>query len=61
MRPGGPDFLAVDDEFVADNLGAGSQRGEIRTGARLGIALAPDLLGGQDFRQIAFFLLVGSP
>src|SRR5260370_3614208 len=38
---GGPDFLAVDDEIVAVALGAGLQRGEVRSGIRLGIALAP--------------------
>src|SRR6202044_1407714 len=38
---GGPDLLAGDDEIVAVALGAGLQRGEVRSGIWLGIALAP--------------------
>ena len=41
VRIRGPDLLAVDDVVVAVALGAGLQRGEVRSGVRLGIALAP--------------------
>ena len=36
-----PDLLAVDDVIVAVALGAGLQGGEVRSGVRLGVALAP--------------------
>src|SRR6266851_753873 len=41
--------------------GAGAQAGEIRAGARLGIALAPDLVGAEDLWQMPLFLLLGAP
>src|SRR5207244_8708632 len=52
---------AVDDEMVALVYGTGAQAGEIGAGAGLGIALAPDLVGAQDPRQVPFFLLLGAP
>ncbi len=61
MRARGPHLLAVDEEMVALVDGAGAQTGEIGAGARLGIALAPDLVAGQDFRQIALLLFLGAP
>src|SRR5882757_12033 len=51
----GPDLGAVDDVVVAVAHGAGFQRGEVGAGARLGIALAPVILAGENFRQIKFF------
>ena len=56
VRIRGPDLLAVDDEIVAVAFGAGLQRGEVRSGIRLGIALAPADQAGRDLRQM-FFLL----
>src|SRR5437588_3831548 len=61
MRAGGPHLLAVDDEMVALIDGAGAQAGEVGAGPRLGIALAPDLVGAEDPRQMALFLLLGPP
>ena len=60
LRARGPDLLAVDDELVADELGAGAQRRQVGAGARLGVALAPDLVGGEDLRQVAPPLLLGA-
>src|SRR3546814_17841249 len=37
----GPDLLAVDDEFVAFDPGAGLETGEVRSRSGFGIALAP--------------------
>src|SRR3546814_21034699 len=37
----GPDRLAVDDEFVAFDPGAGLETGEVRSRSGFGIALAP--------------------
>ena len=61
MRARGPHLLAVDDEMVAVVDRAGAQAGQIGAGARLGIALAPDLVGAEDLRQVARFLLLGAP
>ena len=61
MRARGPHFLTVDQEMVALVDRAGAQAGEVGAGARLGIALAPDLVAGQDFRQIALFLFLAAP
>ena len=61
MRPRGPHLLAVDDKVIPVLDRPGLQRGDIRAGAGLRIALTPDLLGGENFRQIALFLLLGRP
>ena len=37
-------------------LGTGAYVGQIRAGARLGVALAPELGTGADARQVALFL-----
>ena len=51
-----PDFLAVDDEMIASVLGARCERGEIGSGVRLGITLAPADFAAHDRRQ-KFLLL----
>ena len=61
MRARGPHLLAVDDKMVAPVDGAGAQARQIGAGARLGIALAPDLVGAEDLRQMARFLVLGAP
>ena len=60
IRIGRPDLLAVDDEVVAVAFGAGLQRGQIRSGVRLGIALAPADEPGRDLRQMLFLLRIGA-
>ena len=60
VRERRPHLLAVDDVDVAVALGARSRGGEVGARVRLGEALAPDLLGGQDLRQVRVLLLVGA-
>jgi len=57
----GPHFLAVHHELVTDDFGSGTQRGKIGARAGLGITLAPDFLGPQNFRQVARLLIVVAP
>ena len=57
---GGPDLLAVDDELVAVDLGAGLEGGEVGAGVGLGEALAPDVLRGGDAGKVALLLLLGA-
>ncbi len=52
----GPDLLAVDDEVVAVEHGLGAQRGEVGAGIGLAVALAPDVLAGEDARQMEALL-----
>ena len=59
-RQRGPDLLAVDDVVVAVQHRLGPQRGEVGAGVGLGIALAPDMLAGQDLRQEALLLRLGA-
>ncbi len=40
---------------------AGAQAGEIAAGVGLGIALAPQLVGAEDLRQMPLLLLFGAP
>ncbi len=61
LRARGPDFLAVDDELVADDFRARFQRSEIGARAGLRISLAPDFFGGENFRQVALFLFLVAP
>src|SRR5579862_9458910 len=61
MGARGPYFLAVDDEMVAVVDGAGSEACQVRPGAGLRIALAPDLLGAQNLRQMPRFLRLVAP
>jgi hypothetical protein len=55
-----PDLLAVDDERAVLSLDRGANCREVGSGARLREALAPDLLGRKDLRQVATLLLLGS-
>jgi hypothetical protein len=56
MREGSPSFLSVDDVVIARALGFGLERGQVRARARLRIALAPQLVGGENPRQETLFL-----
>ena len=56
----GPGFLAIDDELVAVSNGAGLERGQVRTRARLAVALAPPHLTTGDAGQKALLLLRGA-
>ena len=63
VRPvgvGRPDLAAVDDVMVAVAHRAAGERGQVRAGIRLRIALAPDCLAGEDARQVARLLLLGA-
>ena len=53
-----PDLLAVDDEVAVARARRSSAPREVGAGARLGEALAPDLLAGEDVREVALLLLV---
>ena len=55
-----PDLLAVDDPLVAVAHGPGTQARQVRSRARLGEALAPELTHARDGRQEAALLLVGA-
>src|SRR6188508_2245457 len=57
LRACGPGLLAVDDVEVALALRAGLERGQVRTRAGLGKALAPPVVEIGDARQV-FLLLV---
>ena len=61
VRERRPDLLAVDEEVVALVLDPRARRGEVAAGVGLGEALAPDLLGAQDLREVALLLLVACP
>src|SRR5439155_17677652 len=61
VRPARPDLLAVDDPLVALEDGAGLRGTHVGAAAGLGEALAPDLLSGQQRREITRLLLVGAP
>ena len=56
VRLRGPDFLTVDNVFVAIEHSARLQRCQIRTRARLRIALAPQFITRQDIRQVTILL-----
>ena len=58
VRHRGPDLAAVDDVIIAIRHGFGAQTGQIRTGIRFGIALAPGRIAGDDLRQILLALRV---
>ena len=51
LRQRGPGLLAVDHVLAAVALGAGRQRGQVRTRTRLRITLAPPVLHADDARQ----------
>jgi hypothetical protein len=52
----GPDLLTVDEEVVALVHRARLEPGQVRSRARLGEALAPDVLGGENARHEARLL-----
>ena len=60
VRVGGPDLLAVDDVLVAIPLGLGLERGQVASRARLGVALAPEVVAVVDARQEALLLRLGA-
>src|SRR5271156_5508729 len=51
-----PGLVAIDDIVVTVTHRLGADRGEIRAGPWLGIALAPPVVAGQDTRQEALLL-----
>src|SRR5437763_406548 len=57
----GPLVLAVADGVVAVVDGAGPEAGEVRHGTRRGVAVAADLRGAEDLRQMLGFLLLVAP
>ncbi|MCY1414794.1 hypothetical protein D9M71_302530 [compost metagenome] len=57
LAEGGPGLLAVDHVVVTLAHRAGLQRGQVGTGARLGVALAPPVAAVEDARQVAGLLL----
>jgi hypothetical protein len=56
-----PHLLAVHQEVVAAILDPRAHGGQVAARIRLGEALAPDLLGAQDLRQVALLLGLGAP
>ena len=56
----GPGFLTVDDVVIAIAHGAGLQRGQVGTGARLGVTLTPPVGAVEDARQVGGFLFFGA-
>src|SRR5579885_2099818 len=54
----GPDFRSVNDEVVAAILGARLQRGEVGTGSRLRVTLAPSNFAARDLGQMLALLLL---
>src|SRR5271167_807249 len=55
-----PDFLAIHNVMIVLEARFGLQTSEIRTGVRLGEALAPDLFCAQNFWDVALFLRFGT-
>ena len=55
-----PHLLAVDDVVVAVLHRPRLQRGQVGAGVGLRVALAPDLLAGEDLRRVALLLLLGA-
>ena len=60
VRERRPDLLAVDDEVTVLPAGARAHRGQVGARTRLGEALAPDLLGGEDLLEVLLLLGVGA-
>ena len=56
----GPDLCAVDHVFVTIKVRCCFQRGKIRTGARLGIALTPHVITRDDAGKKLGFLRLGA-
>ncbi len=59
-RARGPDLLAVDDEVVAVSDATRLDRGEVRAGAGLGVALTPLDFASNHWRQELRLLLLGA-
>ncbi len=59
VRERRPHLLAVDHVVVAVLHRPRLQRGQVGAGVRLGVALAPDLLAGEDLRGIPLLLRLG--
>ena len=57
----GPDLLPVDHPLVAVEHGPAPEVAEVGAGVGLGVALAPDVLAGEDPREEVALLLVGAP
>src|SRR5207245_3828631 len=60
VRQRRPHLLAVDDVVIAVLQGGRSQRAEVAAGAGLAEALAPDLFGGEDLRQVPLLLVLAA-
>ncbi len=60
LRPRRPHLLAVDDPFAVVEHRLGADGGEVGAGARLGVALAPQLVDRADLGEEARLLLVGA-
>ena len=58
---GGPHLLAVEHPFVAVQLGPAPDIGQVGSGARFRVPLAPDVLTGQDPWQEVGLLFLGAP
>ena len=58
---GRPDLLAVDDPLVAVEDGPAAEVAEVGPGVGLRVALAPQVLAGEDAGQVVGLLLVGPP
>ena len=56
-----PHLLTGDDPLIAALDRARLQRREVRAGLRLREALTPDLIAGDDRREVAVLLLLGAP
>ena len=56
----GPDLLAIDDERVARQHGAGSERRQVAPRVGLGEALAPDMFAREDGGREPPFLILGA-
>ena len=61
MTLSGPNFLTVDNPFVAVENRAGLQTREVATTVRLAEALTPAHLSAQNFWQELFLLFLGAP
>ena len=60
MGVGRPHLLAVDHPLAVLDTSLGLHVGEVGAGVRLGVALRPELLDGDDLRQEAGLLLLGA-
>src|SRR5436309_11968998 len=61
VRPRRPDLLPVDHPLVTVEHRASPRARKVGPGARLGEPLTPDLVPGQDVREVALLLLVTAP